>query len=98
MSSIRLFREAVLVAMLAVSTSCAVSIDNQGDGSDPQDNRENATQAESQVTLPEELQLITPSVACNAANEGCLTPQQCAAVHGHPVAGTCPSGKQCCRV
>src|SRR5690349_16339050 len=46
------------------------------------------------AAVPEELQLITPRVACNKANEGCLVPNQCRAVHGHPVAGTCPSGKQ----
>jgi hypothetical protein len=48
------------------------------------------------VAVPEELQLIAPRVACNKANEGCLVPQVCRAVHGHPVAGTCPKGEQCC--
>lgn len=98
MSSIRLIREVILFAMLAVSTSCGVTTDNQNDGSDPQESTEIATQPETQVTVPEDLQLITPRVACNLSNEGCLTPQQCRAVHGTPVAGTCPAGKQCCRV
>ncbi len=49
------------------------------------------------TAVPDELQLITPRVPCNKANEGCVAPNECRAI-GHPVPGTCPSGKQCCEV
>jgi hypothetical protein len=47
------------------------------------------------AAIPEDLQLITPRIACNKPHEGCLVPNACRAV-GHPVAGSCPAGKQCC--
>jgi hypothetical protein len=98
MSSIGLIREVIFVGMLAVSASCGVTTDNQSDGSDPQESTETATQPETQVTAPADLQLITPLLACNASNEGCVAPQQCRAIGGHPVNRTCPAGKQCCQI
>lgn len=96
MNSTRTVRRVCFAAILALFASCGVTTSNQAD--DPSDSTETATQPETQVTVPEQLQLITPLVACNKSNEACVPPQLCAGSHGHPVPGTCPAGKQCCQV
>jgi hypothetical protein len=98
MSSIRLIREVVLVAMLAVSASCGVTTDNQSVESDPSESTETATQPETQVTVPEDLELIAPRAACNRANEACVPLGTCTGHHGILVSATCPAHTQCCRL
>lgn len=98
MSSIRLIRNMILVLMLAAPTSCGVSTDNQSDQSDPPESTETATQPEAQATVPEDLQLITPRVACNAPREACVPLGTCTGHHGILVQATCPAHTQCCRL
>jgi len=56
------------------------------------------TQSETQVIVPEDLQLITPLVACNKSNEACVVPQLCSGSGGHPVNRQVPGRKQCCLI
>src|SRR5579872_4785374 len=99
MSSIRLIRKMILVLMLTVPTSCGVSTDNQSDPSDPPESTETASRPEAQVTVPEDLQLITPRVPpCNAPREGCVPLGTCTAHDGILVKATCPAHTQCCRL
>jgi len=96
MNSTRMIRKVLVVAILTLSRACGVTIDTQND--DPPESTEIATQSETQVIVPEDLQLITPLVACNKSNEACVVPQLCSGSGGHPVTGKCPAGKQCCLI
>jgi hypothetical protein len=82
--------------MCAVSVGCMASSDDRDDpaatASDP-----STSSSESDVTVPPELQMISPRATCASEGFSCVSRNLCVANDGQGHAGTgCATGTICC--